>query len=325
MRFDFLISSERSGSNLITKLIDNHSLYCGPSPIHLIRVFNPIIYKYGDLRDDEKWGKFIEDVYDFFYCKIGVWKTDFNKDDLLKVNPRNLSGIVHFIYSKEVNKNEKKDAFIKEVGTYNFFPFIQNSFNSKFIWLVRDPRDMALSWSKSPVHRGDIVRGANTWKQDQYLTLELYKKHSDQILLIKYEELIANQVESLQQICSFLKIEFEESMIQFHKNEISEQNALQTDSWKNLNKKIINNNSKKYLSALSKEQIQFIEFTCQKEMMFLGYDFEYPLIKNTAYETLKKELNALERNEKAEYKLISEREKAKRNKWYKKFLEIQQA
>lgn len=53
MKFDFLICSERSGSNLITKLLDNHSKYCGPTPPHLLRVFYPVLDKYGDLNVDD--------------------------------------------------------------------------------------------------------------------------------------------------------------------------------------------------------------------------------------------------------------------------------
>ena len=33
----FLVSSERSGSNFITKIMDAHQDFCGPSPTHIIR------------------------------------------------------------------------------------------------------------------------------------------------------------------------------------------------------------------------------------------------------------------------------------------------
>ena len=85
MKLDFLISSERSGSNLVTKLIDNHSFCCGPTPPHLLRVFSNKIDNYNNLNDDKNWDFFIKDVFEFFNAKIGVWESTITKNELLNV------------------------------------------------------------------------------------------------------------------------------------------------------------------------------------------------------------------------------------------------
>lgn len=324
MKFDFLISSERSGSNLITKLLDNHSQYCGPTPPHLLRVFYPVIDKYGDLKNDENWTHLVQDVLEFFNAKIGVWQTQFSKEELIKIEPRNLASLVTYIYIKEAELHSKGRVFIKEVRTYDFFNEINKDFSgAKFIWLVRDPRDMALSWSQSPVHRGDIVRASNIWQKNQSETLKLYQQFPGKILLVKYEDLISNQEHELQRICKFLDIAFEQEMVDYHKKKISQDNAAQTDNWKNLNQSIIKDNSKKYLKALKREQIQFIEFVCREELNVLEYKLEFSLISNDEFDELLMSLQKEERNEKQEYQLISEEEKLKRTIWYKKLLEIQ--
>ncbi|MDK2772953.1 MAG: sulfotransferase [Flavobacterium sp.] len=324
MKFDFLICSERSGSNLITKLLDNHSQYCGPTPPHLLRVFYPVLTKYKDLDKDENWANFINDIDGFFNAKIGIWQAQFSKEELLKIQPRSLAATVNYIYKKEAQIHNKERVFVKEVATYNFFNEISADFSeAKFIWLVRDPRDMALSWSQSPVHRGDIVRAANIWQKNQSETLKLYQQFPDKILWVKYEDLISNQEQELMRICDFLDVDFEEGMVDYHKKKISQENAAQTDNWKNLNQSIIKNNSKKYLKALRKEQIQFIEYVCKNEMEALNYDLEFSIIDNKEFERLSLILQQEERNEKPEYLLISEDEKTKRNIWYKKLLEIQ--
>ncbi|AWM13036.1 hypothetical protein DI487_03595 [Flavobacterium sediminis] len=325
MKFDFLISSERSGSNLITKLIDNHSLYCGPTPPHLLRVFDPVMDKYGNLEEEANWDAFIKDIHDFFYCKIGVWKSDFSKEELKSVAPRTLANVVRYIYEKEAKAHHKTKVFVKEVRTYDFFNAVVQGFDdAKFIWLVRDPRDMALSWSKSPVHRGDIVRSARVWAKNQSETLKLFKQFPDKILLVKYEDLILNQDAELQKICNFLDIAYETTMVDYHKNKISRENAVQTDNWKNLDKSIIKDNSKKYLKSLTKEQIQFIEYVCQHEMEALNYPFEFPVLSAEEFDVIEPLLQREERHEKAEYQLIDDEEKRKREKWYKKFTEIQE-
>lgn len=325
MKIDFLISSERSGSNLITKLLDNHSLYCGPTPPHLLRVFHKKTTIYGDLTNDKNWGFFIQDIFDFFNCKIGVWQSTLSKNELLEIKPRNLAEVVKHIYYKEALFHNKKHLFIKEVKTYHFFKFlIAHYAQPRFIWLVRDPRDMALSWSQSPVHRGDIIRAAKIWKEDQYETLKIYEKYKDEILLVKYEDLISNQVDVLKVICEFLKIPFDSNMVEFHRNKTSKDNAVQTVNWRNLDKEIIVDNFKKYIQNLSQEQIEYIEFVCQDEMKRLNYTFDFPLLSQQKFETIENKFRPNERQEKPEYLLLSELERKKRKNWFEKYIEIQE-
>jgi hypothetical protein len=117
----------------------------------------------------------------------------------------------------------------------------------------------------------------------------------------------------------FLGINFEKQMLSFYESKISKVNALQTDNWKNLDKKIINSNFKKYTKELTQEQIQYIEFVCHDEMKILGYDFDFPLLTLKEFNLIKDDLTKSERNEKHEYQLISENEKLKRKVWYDKF------
>ncbi len=64
MDFDFLFCSERSGSNLITKIMNAHPDICGPSPTHALRVFCHQYFRYGDLRNDAHWRVLIDDAGD---------------------------------------------------------------------------------------------------------------------------------------------------------------------------------------------------------------------------------------------------------------------
>ncbi|MCB4799690.1 sulfotransferase family protein [Neotamlana laminarinivorans] len=326
MRCDFLISSERSGSNLITKIIDAHSQYCGPTPPHLLRIFYPVMSKYGNLQEDANWNRFISDILEMFNLKISIWEVNFNKTELLNITNRSLASVVKYIYNKEAKHHLKTHAFIKEVNTFNLAPYINENFeNAKYIWLVRDPRDMALSWFNSPVHRGDLVRAANIWKKNQERTISLFKQFTknNKIILVKYEALIEDQEQSILNICDFLSINFEAEMLSFHKNNMSVKNAEKTDNWKNLNKAILKNNSKKYKAKLTKDQIQYIEYVCNEEMSFLGYEKDFELLSEKSFSSLHDVLLKQERHEKPAYNLIPTEEKLKREAWYNKYLEIQ--
>jgi len=155
--------------------------------------------------------------------------------------------------------------------------------------------------------------------------MKIYKQLKDKknVLLVKYEDLITKQEQVMQTVCSFLEIDFEDKMINFHKNKMSVANASTTDNWKNLNKKIMTHNSKKYKTGLNELQIQYIEYTCCLEMEYLGYKRDYGLLSDNQFKVVHEDLLSKERYEKPEYNFISEDEKKKRALWYDKLLNIQ--
>tara|TARA_B110000037_G_C17105262_1_gene499620 strand:- start:679 stop:1659 length:981 start_codon:yes stop_codon:yes gene_type:complete len=323
MEFNFLIASERSGSNLITKLIGAHSTYCAPSPPHLIRAFYDKVDAYNKLNIDDNWGALVEDFLEMFNAKIATWNTTIDFEELYHIKDKSFVGLIHYSYKKEATIEHKNSIFIKEVKTYKLFDFLQKHFpNAKFVYLVRDPRDMALSWKNSPVHRGDLVRAAKIWQEDQSQSIALLEKYPEKLFLIRYEDLVSNQEEELKKVCSFLGIAFEKSMLDFHKSKLSVENAKQTDNWKNLNKGILSNNLKKYLGKLTENEIAYIEYVGAKEMNYLNYKLETPILEDKIFQEIETEILSKERFDKPEYNLVADEEKIKRNLCMKTFNKI---
>ena len=62
MDYNFIISTERSGSNLVTKMMDSHPNICGTAPKHLIRFIALNHYKYGDLIEENNWNILLKDI-----------------------------------------------------------------------------------------------------------------------------------------------------------------------------------------------------------------------------------------------------------------------
>jgi hypothetical protein len=275
MPFTFLMCSERSGSNLITKLFNAHSEICGPSTKHL---FNPVIrnlFRYEDLSDQNNWHALIKDIHTLLSADFSIWKKAFTFSELHELAPcGDISALLKQIFLAEASTHGKQHLFIKENHLYEFLPFLLINFpDAKYIYQTRDPRDMALSWKKNKNHPGGIVQGAKQWAHDQkkflcnYQVLHSQKKAT----LIKYEDLISNPNESLQALSSYLGFEFQDSMLNFHDDQITQLNAQKQESWSNLKKPIISNNSTKYIEELSADEISIIEKICHFEMNALDY------------------------------------------------------
>lgn len=89
---------------------------------------------------------------------------------------------------------------------------------SHFIHLIRDGRDVALSWRKTWFSPGqDIKTLAHHWQQSVRVGMEsgIARRH---YLAVHFEELIENTAAVLQRICDYLSLDFQPSMLNYFEN-----------------------------------------------------------------------------------------------------------
>jgi hypothetical protein len=277
--FTFLICSERSGSNLITKLLDSHSDYAGPAPSHLIRTLALNILRYGDLSKNENWQSLTNDAADLLVNRVGSWQTKWTGAKLrAEVKERSQTALIKHVYKSETIACAKNNVFIKENHTHRFMPFLINNFpNSRYIWMTRDPRDMALSWKKNNIIKTGIIDAAKVWQNDQSKMLIQYSylKAQKQILLLTYEDLVTNPEKECKRICNHLGITYDENMLTFYKKPEVQAMASETDAWKNLKNSVMSKNFGKYRTELNETEIRYVESVCYEEMGTYGYKAEY--------------------------------------------------
>lgn len=273
--FVFLMCSERSGSNFITKMMNSHSQITGPSAKH---IFNPVLrsyFRYGDLNCSDNWEALLKHILALFQVDFSVWKLELDLNNLKDMAPTgDLPGLLKAIYQAEANENGKEHVFIKENQIYEFFPYLQTHFSdAKFVYLTRDPRDMALSWKKNKNIPGGVVRAARQWKKDQqkFLMNAALLREVDQIYSLKYEDLIEEPDRYTGEICHFLGLEYEVGMLSFNRDILTQKNAQMNSAWANLAKGVIKDNKDKYKKYLSTTEIKVIEKICCDEMRYLGY------------------------------------------------------
>lgn len=277
MNFSFLISTERSGSNLITKMIDAHPNCCGPSPTHLFRIYALNIEKYGDLSNAKNWEILVQDTLEVLASQFGAWEHEFCLKELMNSSKEYLPvDLLKFIYSTEVLSNRKQQVFVKELYTYKYVPYILSEIpDAKFIYLVRDPRDTAASFKKSPSHQKSVAGSISIWQEDQRASIKVLEDlGKDKVLLVRYEDLVVFPEKTCTQITTFLGEQYSSEMLDFHQNTLTKQNASRMAAWKNLDKPIIAGNCNKYKGELSDSELLYIETKCKLEMDYFDYALE---------------------------------------------------
>ncbi len=312
MQFLFLNCTERCGGNLITRIADTHSQIRGPSPTHLFRLLLLNLEKYGSLEQDRNWRKFLLDAEGIFRAKLGEWRTQFSAEEYLKFGAtRNVGWLLRAIYEKEASAHGKDRLFIKENQIHRFLPQILDCFpDARFVRLVRDPRDMALSWKKAPSMRGGVIRAADVWARDQEGIQRFVAslENARRLCTIRYEDLLCKPSEQLERLCDHLGVGYEREMIRFYGESNTRDTVPMVAEWKNLSRPLMASNYNKYRQDLSAEEIGYVESVCRIYMVSHGYSVEYG--EDCDRDLLKAQIEKFEIYEKPEYLLLplSERE-----------------
>jgi len=277
MRFDFLMCSERSGSNLITKILNAHPEVCGPFPSHIIRTVLLNYHRYGDLGNDRHWEALIEDVAYFLRNMFAVWKTCPTEAQLRTASHRTFAELVRIAYEMEAEAHGKTRVFVKENHSYVIAPYVLSHFpGSCFVALVRDPRDMALRW-KQTAQWGGVRTAARQWRTDQSAMLRICSQlqDMDRLFLLRFEELVTTGREVLEPLCSFLGLDYSPQMLRFSEQDLVGTNAQRMPEWADLQKPLMPDNVGRFRGELSEVEIRYVEAMCAEEMDALGYTPDY--------------------------------------------------
>ena len=285
MQIDFLMCSERSGSNLITKVINGHPDICGPFPSHLFKTFCYNYYRYGDLRVDSNWETLLTDAAFYMDRLFSNWRSEITLDVLRKrVKERSLAAIGRVVYEYEAEANGKKQIFVKENQTYSFAAYLLSHFpDAKFVYHVRDARDMAATWRRlqKKLPRLPKAAGVQTaapiWQSDQAGSIKVlsYLRDSGRGLLVHFEDLVTKPEEQAQRICEFLGVPYSQKMLEFHKDPLVVQNAMWNDAWSDMQKPLLSENRGIYKKILTETEIRYVEAVCAEEMEYFGYKRDF--------------------------------------------------
>ena len=188
----FLVGAERSGTTLLRLMLDHHPEIAFNSEFdYAIKFFdfNTLQEYYGFLDQDR-----------IFRSSNFIIDRKCNPDELVN------------IWLKQKQGNKK---YIGATVHHQFNRLIKIWPDAKFIHIVRDPRDVALSvvqigWA------GNTWKGCERWitAEQTWNTLKINLK-KEQYLEITYEDLILKTQEILSYVCGFIGVEYNSKMLSY--------------------------------------------------------------------------------------------------------------
>ena len=225
--FVFVVGCPRSGTTLLQRLLDAHPQ---------LAVINETLWitrsakrRNGVTRKGVVTPKLVSELLeDSRFRRLDLPRRDVEKllDSGRRVPyPQFVSGVFD-LYGQAHGKplvGDKSPGYVREI------PALHKLWgNAKFAHLIRDGRDVWLSvsgWKKADRSLGQFT----TWRDDPLVTTALWWERSVRMgrearsLLgsgryheVRYEDLVEDPEHACRALCTFLGIEYEESMLRFH-------------------------------------------------------------------------------------------------------------
>lgn len=265
-----LLASERSGTNLLRTLIDNHREICGPVAPHLFDAFHQTLSFYDDLNVKEHAVLLVKHMLQLANHKYHNWELNINEEDLIKkYNVNSIEMAFNALYTEKAKQSGKIHYVSKDNHLFKYTDYLKKLENVKYVYLYRDPRDHVASWMKTPIFMHTPYDVIVKWKKEQEIILNFATK--EHVHFVSYEELISDTPRIMTSLLEFFEVSVDERCFNTNsENQESKRNTF----WKNLSQPIIKNNTKKYLNNLTIRDIKIIESIAKPIMQKLNYQLD---------------------------------------------------
>ena len=223
----FIMGSGRNGSTLLANLLNNHSDIFLPPETYAL----PYTIADWQVSFFKTWGSYCKKQLNRYLTNNQGWKLDQSdyykiENNLKKLDkkdrgPENLLKIVFQYYSNRFDGGDKILGDHSPINTV-FHKYIFYEFPTcKYIFLLRHPFDVVLSYSKIPDNPANNPLYACFKWNNSIKTYDFLKKKSYKVLLLKYEDLVSNPGDSIKKILTFIDVEYQDLIKQKSREEIN--------------------------------------------------------------------------------------------------------
>jgi hypothetical protein len=169
---------------------------------------------YHDLANNEAITQLVDDV--LAHERIRLWNTALERERILAdCQPGDFGSVVAAVHREYAHQHGKPHWANSDIATLDAMHLANGWFPSgRFLHIIRDARDVALSHQTVPFGAGNFAECALAWRHRVGQNLRMGAiLGPNRYLAIRYEDLIREPEPTLQRICDFLKVPFSPAML----------------------------------------------------------------------------------------------------------------
>lgn len=189
MQTFFIMSSERSGSNLLRKMHGAHPDLAAPPP-HLRRHLTQALPYYGPLDQDSNLNELLTDIIALTQIPDSHLKLKYVislKELRSRITTRSLSDILVALHHWYAEQENAKGWVCKENNLFDHaFQIREVLSQAKFIYLCWDGRDYTCSIQRVPTHDQHVFFIAQEWRHARFWLENRLERQRQRRNLLKY-------------------------------------------------------------------------------------------------------------------------------------------
>ncbi len=144
--------------------------------------------------------------------------------------------------------------------------------DARFVHLIRDGRDVALSVMKVPFGPNNAWAAAHSWADAIRRGHRAAERHPGRVLEIRYEDLVSEPAETVAAVCAFLELEYAPDMLAIEQTDrskvVESQAGWFTNVWAGITTAAVG----KWRTELAPRQVEVFESVAGDELRALGYE-----------------------------------------------------
>jgi hypothetical protein len=275
----FLLSTERSGSNLVRSILGTHPDISAPHPLETAYPWGKVTPPHE--MSDRRAKRLLRDVLVNKHYSFHPLERPIDINDVFERYKRGKQSHSLFdlqqAFYDEYASEEESTAWVSKYPA--LWDSLDEAFeyydNPKIVYNVRDPRDVVLSFKRSNVGRYHPYFNAQRWQEEQSRGIELLENHGASVHQIRYKDLLQDPESVVRGVCDFLEIEFDERMLYYYETDEAQAASESADVFENLTSPIMSDNYDKFRDQLSEDEIRLTEKIAGEELKYFGYDPVY--------------------------------------------------
>jgi len=217
----FIIGTGRCGTSMLAQMLNSHSKICVPHELQILFEYSnngSRLYEIFEERRNERFGsedfvELIKNICPHKFHEYFDYRGFFEKQ---RYPVRNLKELANRLYA-EITESKNKNILIEQTPWYGQRIDILNELfpDAKYIHMIRDGRDVAISFARTPWWHNDIAQNLERWDIEVKQIISSAEKllNHNQFLQVRYEDFVENPESGLMRICAFLGVEFESPML----------------------------------------------------------------------------------------------------------------
>jgi len=221
MRFGFIIGTGRCGTTLLAKMLNAHPDICVPHELQILMEEDGNgrrlreVFESGDHASfvAEDFIRLIEKrcpykIHEYFDLESFFHGRTYPETDLCQLATDLFTAIAN---------SKGKSYLLEQTPWYGqHISTITKLFpGAKFIHVIRDGRDVAISFARTPWWSKDVLENLSRWEREVSVILRDSSLHlqPDQVHLVRYEDLVIRPENTLEEVCRFLGVTYEADML----------------------------------------------------------------------------------------------------------------